>query len=51
MGKLRKGKVKEASEDLVMALDNEIIDREKELEALKREKKFLLSRLEEEERR
>jgi hypothetical protein len=49
--KLRKGKVKELTEELIMALDNEIIDKEKELESLKRERKFNASKLEEEERR
>jgi len=34
-----------------MILQNEIIDKEKELEALKREEKFLKGRLDEEERR
>ncbi len=51
MGKLRKGSVKEATEILIMALDNEVIDRERELESLKRERKMLASKLEEEERR
>ena len=49
--KLRKGVSKEATEDLIMALDNEVIDREKELDALKREIKMLKGKLEEEERR
>jgi hypothetical protein len=49
--KLRKGTSKEATEVLIMALENEVIDREKELESLKREVRFLKGKLEEEERR
>jgi hypothetical protein len=49
--KLRKGASKEATETLIMSLDNEIIDKEKELDALKKEVKFLRGKLEEEERR
>ena len=51
MAKLRKGKSKVMTEDLIMSLENEVIDKEKELEALNREVKFLKGRLEEEERR
>jgi len=51
MGKLRKGVSKEATEVLIDALEDEIIDKEKELEGMKREVKFLKGRIEEEERR
>ncbi len=51
MAKLRKGGSKEATEILIITLEDEIIDKEKELEAIKREVKFLKGRLEEEERR
>jgi hypothetical protein len=49
--KLRRGRVKEATEALITELEDEVISRERELENLKKEVKMLKGKLEEEERR
>jgi hypothetical protein len=49
--KLRRGKLREVTEEMVESLTGEIEQKEVELEVLKRERKMMLNKLEEEEHR
>lgn len=49
--RLRKGRLKEATELMVACLEEEILRKEVELESLKKEQKMLTTKLEQEEQK